>query len=76
MKKLIAILNQLVAKGSTVIVIEHNLDIIKSSDYIIDIGPEGGDQGGEIVAAGTPEEIVKNKASLTGKWLKELLDPR
>ena len=75
-KKLIAILNQLVQKGSTVIVIEHNLDIIKSSDYIIDIGPEGGDQGGRIVAAGTPEEIVKNKESLTGKWLKELLDQR
>ena len=73
MKKLIAILNQLVQKGSTVIVIEHNLDIIKSSDYIIDIGPEGGDQGGRIVVAGTPEEIVKNKESLTGKWLKDLL---
>jgi excinuclease ABC subunit A len=73
-KKLIAILNQLVNKGSTVIVIEHNLDIIKSSDYIIDIGPEGGDQGGRIVAAGTPEEIVKNKESLTGKWLKGLLN--
>jgi excinuclease ABC subunit A len=71
-KKLIAILNQLVNKGSTVIVIEHNLDIIKSSDYIIDIGPEGGDRGGRIVAAGTPEEVMKCKASLTGKWLKEV----
>ncbi len=72
-KKLIEILNKLVEKGSTVIVIEHNLDIIKCSDYIIDLGPQGGDAGGKIVACGTPEEIMKSKRSLTGKHLKELL---
>jgi excinuclease ABC subunit A len=72
-KKLIEILNKLVEKGSTVIVIEHNLDIIKCSDYIIDMGPQGGDAGGKIVACGTPEEIVRSKKSLTGKHLKELI---
>lgn len=72
-KKLIKILNKLVDKGSTVIVIEHNLDIIKCADYIIDIGPQGGDAGGKIVATGTPEEIAKNKKSLTGKHLKGVL---
>ncbi|HRQ70813.1 MAG TPA: hypothetical protein PLW78_10980, partial [bacterium] len=67
------ILNKLVEKGSTVLIIEHNLDIIKCSDYIIDIGPQGGDEGGKIVAVGTPEEVAKNKKSLTGKHLKTVL---
>ena len=60
-------------KGNTVIVIEHNLDVIKMADWIIDIGPEGGEAGGEIVAAGTPEEIVKVKNSYTGRYLREII---
>ncbi|MEK7545192.1 MAG: excinuclease ABC subunit UvrA [Patescibacteria group bacterium] len=71
--KLLDVLQRLVEKGNTVVVIEHNLDVIKSVDYIIDLGPEGGDKGGEIVATGTPEEVVKEKKSLTGKWLKHIL---
>ena len=59
--------------GNTVIVIEHNLDVIKMADYIIDLGPEGGDGGGEVIASGTPEQIVKVKASYTAKYLKEKL---
>ena len=57
-------------EGNTVVVIEHNLDVIKMADYIVDVGPEGGDGGGTIVAQGTPEEVVKNKKSFTGKYLK------
>jgi excinuclease ABC subunit A len=68
--KLIQILNKLVGKGNTVLVIEHNLDIIKVADYIIDIGPEGGSKGGELVAFGTPEDIAKVENSYTGKYLK------
>jgi excinuclease ABC subunit A len=64
---------QLVEEGHTVCVIEHNLDVIKSADRIIDLGPEGGDRGGEIVAEGTPEEVVRVKASITGKFLKKYL---
>lgn len=71
--KLIIILQRLVDSGNTVVVIEHNLDMIKCADYIIDIGPEGGENGGRIVAEGTPEEIVKVNASYTGKYLKKLL---
>jgi len=71
--KLVEILQRLSDGGNTVIVIEHNLEVIKTADYIIDIGPEGGDKGGTIVAAGTPEEIVKCKKSYTGKYLKKLL---
>ena len=70
---LLDVLNRLVEKGNTVIVIEHNMDIIKNADYIIDLGPEGGNAGGEIVATGTPEEVVKNKKSLTAKFLKDEL---
>jgi excinuclease ABC subunit A len=70
---LLDVLNKLVDKGNTVLVIEHNLDVIKVADYIIDLGPEGGDQGGEIIAEGTPEEVVKNKRSYTAKFLKEEL---
>jgi excinuclease ABC subunit A len=71
-KKLIDVLNNLVDKGNTVVVIEHNLEMIKSADYIIDLGPEGGDMGGEIVAFGTPEEIAKNPRSYTGHILKPI----
>ena len=70
---LLNVLNQLVEKGNTVLVIEHNMDVIKVADHVIDIGPEGGDKGGSIVASGTPEVIAKNKQSHTGKFLvKEL----
>jgi ABC-type multidrug transport system ATPase subunit len=72
-RKLLLVLNSLVDKGNTVIVIEHNLDVIKSADWILDLGPEGGFRGGELVAEGTPEQVVKNKASFTGSFLKEIL---
>jgi len=72
-KKLIKVLDDLVAKGNTVVVIEHNLDVIKSADHIIDIGPEGGDAGGRIVATGTPEEVAAAEASYTGQFLKHML---
>jgi excinuclease ABC subunit A len=72
-KKLVGILQRLTEGGNTVIVIEHNLDIIKSSDYIIDLGPEGGDKGGRIVVQGTPEEVAKCAKSYTGQYLKGLL---
>jgi excinuclease ABC subunit A len=70
-KKLLASFEALIEKGHSIIVIEHNLDLIKCADYIIDLGPEGGENGGQLLAFGTPEEIVKNKASVTGKYLKE-----
>ena len=69
-KKLLQVLQMLVEQGNTVVVIEHNLDVIKTADYIVDLGPEGGDGGGEIIATGTPEEIVKVARSYTGKYLK------
>ena len=72
-KKLIQILQRLVDSGNTVIVIEHNLDVIKSVDYIIDLGPEGGDRGGQIIAQGTPEEVCETSGSYTGKYLKNYL---
>ena len=72
--KLVKVLNQLVEGDNTVIVIEHNLDVIKTADYIIDLGPEGGDQGGKVIATGTPEEICKVKNSYTGQFLKRVLD--
>jgi excinuclease ABC subunit A len=72
-KKLLVILQRIVDNGDTVIVIEHNLDVIKVSDYIIDLGPEGGDEGGYIVATGTPEEVSKNNKSYTGEFLKKVL---
>ena len=72
-RKLIDILNRLVDNGNTVIVIEHNLDVIKSADYIIDLGPEGGSGGGEIVAVGTPEQVAQNEKSFTGQYLKKML---
>jgi excinuclease ABC subunit A len=72
-RKLLIVLNSLVDKGNTVIVIEHNLDVIKSADWLLDLGPEGGFRGGELVAEGTPEQVAKNKASFTGTFLKEAL---
>jgi len=72
-KRLLVVLQALVDKGNTVLVIEHNLDIVKSADYVVDMGPEGGLYGGQIVAEGTPEEIAKAKSSVTGKYLKPLL---
>jgi excinuclease ABC subunit A len=69
-KKLLAVLQALVDKGNTVLVIEHNLDVIKSADWVIDLGPEGGDEGGEIVASGTPEQVAKVAKSYTGQYLK------
>ncbi|OGI68118.1 excinuclease ABC subunit A [Candidatus Nomurabacteria bacterium RIFCSPHIGHO2_01_FULL_42_15] len=72
-QKLLEVLNKLVSKGNTVVLIEHNLDIVKSSDYIIDIGPEGGVNGGNLVAKGTPEEVANNAKSYTGKYLKKAL---
>ncbi len=72
-KKLIDILQKLVDKGNTVVVIEHNLDLIKNADYVIDIGPEGGQRGGTIVAKGTPEDVARSEKSYTGKYLKKVL---
>lgn len=72
-KKLIDILQKLVEKGNTVVVIEHNLDLVKNADYVIDIGPEGGERGGKIVAKGTPEDIAQSGRSYTGKYLKKML---
>lgn len=72
--RLLEVLQRLVENGDTVLVIEHNLDVIKTSDYVIDLGPEGGDKGGEILAVGTPEEIAKVKNSYTGHYLKQILD--
>lgn len=71
--KLLEVLNKLVDKGNTVVLIEHNMDIIKCSDYLIDIGPEGGSGGGRIVAKGTPEEVANTPKSHTGKYLKKVL---
>ena len=71
--KLTEILRRLAGDGNTVIVIEHNLDVIKTADYIIDIGPEGGDRGGTVVACGTPEEVAANEKSYTGKYIEEML---
>ena len=73
-KKLLNVLNTLVETGNTVIVIEHNLDVIKTADWILDVGPEGGEGGGMIVASGTPEQIIKTPASHTGRFLRQVLD--
>ncbi len=72
--RLLEVLRRLVENGETVLVIEHNLDVIKTADYIVDLGPEGGDKGGQIVASGTPEQVVKEECSYTGKYLKEVLE--
>ena len=73
-KKLVKVLNRLADKGNTVVVIEHNLDVIKSADYIIDMGPDGGDKGGMVIAKGTPKEVAANKKSYTGQYLKRIFD--
>jgi len=73
-ERLLNVLHRLVDAGNTVVVIEHNLDVLKTADHIIDLGPEGGDRGGEVLAAGTPEEIVRNRRSYTGEYLKRVLD--
>ncbi|MCE5216413.1 ATP-binding cassette domain-containing protein, partial [bacterium] len=72
-EKLMEVLNRLVDAGNTVLVIEHNLDVIRRADWVIDLGPEGGRGGGQVVAAGTPEEVAKNKASHTGHFLHKVL---
>jgi excinuclease ABC subunit A len=72
-KKLLEVLHELVDQGNSMVVIEHNLEVIKTADWVIDMGPEGGDGGGEIVAAGTPEEVARNPKSYTGQYLKDVL---
>lgn len=72
-RKLLDVLHRLVSRGNTVVVIEHNLDVIKNADWIIDMGPEGGDEGGRVVAQGSPEDVAKNSASVTGQYVKKLL---
>jgi excinuclease ABC subunit A len=72
-RKLLKVINGLVDKGNTVIVIEHNLDVIKTSDWIVDMGPEGGGGGGTVVTAGTPEDVANDPSSYTGKFLGEML---
>lgn len=71
--KLLKILNRIVDNGDSVVVIEHNLDVIKSADYIIDLGPDGGINGGQVVASGTPEQVAENENSYTGSFLKQIL---
>ena len=73
MRKLVEILDRLAGAGNTVVVIEHNLDVIKCGDYIIDMGPEGGDGGGTVVTQGTPEQVAKDKKSYTGKYIAKML---
>src|SRR5690606_12768417 len=75
-KKLLEVLHELVDAGNSVVVIEHNLDVIKTADWIIDIGPEGGDAGGRIVAVGTPEQVAEVETSHTGRYLKHMLHAR
>src|SRR5207302_7041454 len=73
-RKLLEVLERLVAAGNTVLVIEHNLDVVKTADWIIDLGPEGGDAGGAVVAAGSPEAVARTAGSYTGEFLAEVLD--
>jgi excinuclease ABC subunit A len=75
-ERLISILQQLVTAGNTVLVIEHHMDVIKTADYVIDLGPEGGEKGGELVAAGTPEQIAAVESSHTGRFLRKVLSSR
>jgi excinuclease ABC subunit A len=72
-KKLLEVLHELVDQGNTMVVIEHNLEVIKTADWVIDLGPEGGDGGGEIVAVGIPEDVAKVAKSYTGRYLKDVL---
>jgi excinuclease ABC subunit A len=73
-RKLLVVLNRLVDAGNSVLVIEHNLDVIKSADWVLDLGPEGGSGGGQLLATGTPEEVAEVKGSYTGKYLKHVLE--
>ena len=73
-KMLLGVLNRLVEKGNTVLIIEHNPDVIKTADHVIDLGPEGGDEGGAIVAAGTPRQVARVRASYTGQMLQDVLN--
>jgi excinuclease ABC subunit A len=73
-QKLLDVLHRLTDAGNTVIVIEHNLDVIRSADWIVDLGPEGGDEGGQVIATGTPEQVAQNVASYTGQFLQKVLD--
>jgi len=73
-EKLVSVLQRLVDRGNTVIVIEHNLEVIKSSDYVIDLGPDGGDEGGHLVASASPEELIKEDRSYTGQFLRKVLN--
>jgi excinuclease ABC subunit A len=75
-QRLLDVLGRLVDAGNTVIVIEHNLDVIKTADRIIDLGPEGGEEGGEVLATGTPEEVAAVQTSYTGRYLADLLEPK
>ena len=72
--KLVEILHRLTDEGNTVVVIEHNLDVIKVADYIVDMGPDGGDRGGTVVVAGTPEQVAEHPTSYTGKYVKQMLE--
>jgi excinuclease ABC subunit A len=72
-KVLLSVLHRLRDEGNTIIVIEHNLDVIKTADWIIDLGPEGGSRGGQVIATGTPEDVAKVKGSFTGEYLKPML---
>lgn len=72
-RKLLDVLNRLVSTGNTVVIIEHNLDVIKCADHIIDLGPEGGDRGGQIVVSGTPEQVATHRKSVTGRYLGQIL---
>ena len=74
MDVLLKVLHRLRDEGNTVVIIEHNLDVIKTADWVIDLGPEGGNRGGQVVAVGTPEQVVKVKGSYTGQYLKPLLE--
>ena len=74
MRKLLEVLHRLVEQGNSVVVIEHNLDVIKTADWIVDLGPEGGVRGGEIVAEGTPEDVAQEPRSFTGAYLKPMLE--
>ena len=75
-KKLLEVLHRLVDQGNTVVVIEHNLEVIKTADWLIDLGPEGGDGGGKVIATGTPEDVAEVAASYTGHYLKQVLTPK
>jgi excinuclease ABC subunit A len=74
-RRLLAVLHDLVEKGNTVLVIEHNLDVIKTADWVIDLGPDGGDAGGRVIAQGTPEDVAKVLGSHTGRFLEQVLSP-